>query len=229
MDSVDQLKQVYDKTYRNVENYNFFDKMKNVFVDAYAAFVDGELLDAGCGEGIHLKRLLAKGHSVFGVELSTVCCERYLQGVAHKNTDLVSYAAEGHQYAGILCMDVLEHIPPQAIEAAVAALAGMAPSVFLGIANHSDVIQGVELHLIRENAEWWKKLLQKYFQQVDFVDSFHDDRFFLLQCYKKIPDYRNRLAKVYEILHEYVLLQNELALQRQHGAMLENQLAAMKG
>ena len=226
MDRMDQLKQVYDKTYRNVENYNFFDKMKNVFVDAYAVFIDGVVLDAGCGEGIHLKRLLAKGHNVFGIELSTVCCERYLQGVAHKNTDLVSHAAEGRRYAGIICMDVLEHIPAEDIEASIAALAAMSPSVLLGIANHSDVIQGVELHLIRENAEWWKKLLQKYFQQVDFIDSFHDDRFFLLQCYKTIPEYRNRLSKVYEIMHEYVLAQQELACQRQHIAMLENQLAA---
>jgi len=32
------------------------------------------------------------------------------------------------------------------------------------VANHSDIIDGIELHLIQENNDWWKTKIEKNFK-----------------------------------------------------------------
>ena len=32
------------------------------------------------------------------------------------------------------------------------------------IANHSDIINGIELHTIQENELWWENIMSKYFK-----------------------------------------------------------------
>lgn len=223
--SINELKKVYDDTYEKIDGYNYYDVVKNIYVDCYAAFVEGPILDAGCGEGIHLKRLLKKGYEAFGIEISSVCCEKYLQGVKHKNIDIVSYAKEGQQYAGLICMDVLEHVPYAAIEETIASLSTLSPSAFFGIANHSDVLGGVELHLIREKSEWWSNQLGKYFSVVEFVKSFHDDKFFLFQCNNVNSRLRPYMIKMFENLTEVVLLQENLvAVTRERSVLADEKV-----
>jgi len=168
---IPEQKKIYDQIYTNVENYNFYDEIKNAYVDAFAKIIKGKMLDAGCGEGIHLKRLLREGHDVFGIEISEVCCKKFLQDTPHENTDILTYSKKEVKYAGLICMDVLEHIDPLQIEETIQALAGMAPTAFLGIANHSDVQNGIELHLITEDSLWWLNLLAKYYKRCYIVSE----------------------------------------------------------
>ena len=140
MIDIPEQKKIYDQIYASVENYNFYDEIKNAYVDAFAKSIKGGILDAGCGEGIHLKRLLREGYDVFGIEISEVCCKKFLQDVPHENTDIITYSGRGVKYSGLICMDVLEHVDPLQIGETVKALSLLAPKAFFGIANHSDVI-----------------------------------------------------------------------------------------
>ncbi len=181
-----EQKKVYDGIYEKIDNYNFYDNTKNKYVDAFAKNIKGRILDAGCGEGIHLKRLLLNGCDVFGVEISEVCYDKFLKDLPCENTDILSYTKKHIKYDGVICMDVLEHIDPSEVEETVSQLSKSAPQAMFGIANHSDVLNGVELHLIREDRSWWVNLLLKYYSRCFVVNSFsycsEDKIFFMIYC-----------------------------------------------
>lgn len=179
---VDVYKNIYDNTYNKVENYNFHNLVKDIYVDVYAAYVNGRILDAGCGEGIHLKRMLRNGYNAFGIELSTVCCEKYLCDVPHENTDILSFSQKGEYFDGLICMDVLEHIPYENINDTIESLSKIADSAFFGIANHSDVLNGIELHLIQKGYDWWLNTLKKHYKIVQFITEQFDSKFFYIYC-----------------------------------------------
>jgi SAM-dependent methyltransferase len=168
---ISEQKTIYNNIYATVINYNCYDDIKNEYVDAFAKIITGKILDAGCGKGIHLKRLLRKGYDVFGIEISEVCCENFLKDTPHENTDIINYSKKEDKYDGLICMDVLEHIDPLQIEETIQALAGLAPIAFFGIANHSDVLNGIELHLITEDSSWWVNLLAKYYKRCYVVSE----------------------------------------------------------
>lgn len=179
-------KQIYDEIYTNVATYNFYDDIKNDYVDSFARIIDGNILDAGCGEGIHLKRLLDKGYDVFGIEISEVCCTNFLSNTPHENVDIVTYSKKGVRYSGLICMDVLEHISPGQLDETIMALSQLAPTAFFGIANHSDILNGKELHLIREDSRWWVNILSKYYKCCYVVSELsytqNNKIFFIVYC-----------------------------------------------
>lgn len=186
MTSISEQKYIYDNIYATVKNYNFYDDIKNKYVDAFAKLIDGKIVDAGCGEGIHLKRLLTKGYDVFGIEISEVCCENFLKNMPHENIDILSYCNKGKKFDGLICMDLLEHIDPSQIEETVESLSGIAPTAFFGIANHSDIINGVELHLIRQDSLWWSGLIGKYYRKCYILSELsyasNEKIFFMIYC-----------------------------------------------
>lgn len=187
MTSIVEQKCIYDNIYATVENYNFYDEIKNKYVDAFANLIDGKIIDAGCGEGIHLKRLMSKGYDIFGIEISEVCCRKFLKDIPHENIDILSFCNKGKRFDGLICMDLLEHIAPSQIEETVEALSGIAPTAFFGIANHSDVINGVELHPIKEDSLWWTELLGRYYSKCYVLSELSYDSnekiFYMIYCY----------------------------------------------
>lgn len=180
------LKDIYDSIYLNTEKYNFYDEMKNCVVDLFCSTVNGRVLDVGCGEGIHLKRINSKGVDAFGIELSTVCCQKYLQTTPHKNIDILSFSKERDIFEGAICMDVLEHIPYSEINENIEAIKKIIDpqkgQVLFCIANHSDVQQGEELHLIQENYQWWSSKLSASFPFVHYLGQQFGGRCFYFVC-----------------------------------------------
>lgn len=176
------LKDVYDKVYSSNSDYNFHYPPKDILVDIYAQNVGGKILDAGCGQGIHLKRLLKNGIDAFGIEMSEVCCQKYLSGSPHENVDICSYKPrDGFKFDGIVCMDVLEHVPVDTLAETIEALESLAPSALLGIANHSDIQCGEELHLIQEGIDWWKNKLSSCYSVVYPVATYFGGEFFFIE------------------------------------------------
>jgi len=165
---------IYDDLYTD-ETYN----LPNTFrINKVYEWVKNykSILDVGCGQGNYLKHMDDKGLNVSGIELSQEACSK-LKGYKVVNIDLLHYKGK---YDALYCMDVLEHIEPTEIDDNLKNLASIAPHALLGIANHSDVCRGVELHLIQENAEWWWELLSKYYKKVEL--SWIEDRFFAFEC-----------------------------------------------
>ncbi len=247
------LKQVYDKIYYSNPSYNFHYPPKDLLVDLYVASIDGKILDVGCGEGHHLQRMIECGIDAFGVEISSVCCQKYLQNIPHANTDICDYSKKSEsRFDGIICFDVLEHIPEDQLNTTLKALISLAPSALLGLANHSDIQCENELHLIQENCDWWCQRLSVHYQSVYPVISFFDKKFFCIEVSnnQSINQINNRwtiknrmalnLANAFDeyrnqsetgslaLQSEYTSLQSEYtSLQSRHNAVINSKMVKL--
>ena len=143
------------------------------------------VLDLGCGQGHYLRMMRQElGIEGSGVEVSRVCCETYLQAIPHANTDAITFLKEGKSFDFLLCTDVLEHIDPGHVEELLHWAAQASGEALYGIANHSDVQMGLELHLIQEDAAWWADLLARSYASVSLLGEMYGGRFFFLYCRK---------------------------------------------
>lgn len=209
-----ELKDTYDFVYRERSNeYNFFNEIKNLSVDAYATLLvgrGGKILDAGCGEGIHLKRLLGKGFNAFGIELSSVCCQEFLQDTPHENIDILSFAKKNQEkFDSLICMDVLEHIPYDSIGITIASLSTLSTNAFFGIANHSDIYKGKQLHLIQEGVEWWTKELSKYYSNVYFLGEQFEGLFYYFYCENHLQKNKKLFLDFFESITPLFGIENQ--------------------
>jgi hypothetical protein len=153
-----------------------------IILGTIAQFAPKTLVDLGCGQGHYVRRSRQMGIDAVGVEVSTTCCEKYLQDVPHLNMDGETFLRRAGRYDFLLCTDVLEHIEPAEIDRLLQLAAPKAPAALFGIANHSDVQLGVELHLIREPSSWWIDRLRRVYSDVAVISEMYDGRFFFLLC-----------------------------------------------
>lgn len=179
MDNKDLYNEIYTKN--KAYNHNVMYKYVEVSKFAHSLPPNPKILDAGCGEGWNVGKLIEEGFDTFGIEISDICCNEHLQNLPHKCTDIVSYSKEGVKYDGLICFDVLEHISHDDINDVIVALAAMSPRCLLGVAHHSDIQFGHELHLIQEGVEWWDAKFKNYFSSVQFVANLGGN-FYLFEC-----------------------------------------------
>lgn len=137
------------------------------------------LLDVGCGRGHYLKQLSKNNIKATGLEPSKYIAD-ILTGYQIINDDILGLAKQGRQWEALICMDVLEHIELTEVEETVKALVELSDQALLGIANHSDVWRGVELHLIQEGPAWWGKLLSLYYSSVSCI--YESERYFIFKA-----------------------------------------------
>lgn len=110
------------------------------------------ILDYGCGKGVladHLK--------------------------VHPNTSLQQYDpgidgfdVEPHPADMVVCLDVLEHVEPEHVEAVIKDLGALAVSVIVGTIANAEAIailpDGRNAHLIVEQSEFWLPLLVRHME-----------------------------------------------------------------
>lgn len=173
--------EIYDLVYSRNVNYNLPMPNKYKFIEDFIfSNKHDSILDAGCGSGNALTYFLNKSLPVFGIEISKVCCDKYLKNLPHKNIGVVEFAELNNQYDCLYCFDVLEHINLEDIDNFIEACVKLSPNCLFGIANHPDVQFGIELHPIKENKEWWIDLLSEYLNDIKVITAEHN--FFILEC-----------------------------------------------
>ena len=79
----------------------------------------------------------------------------------------------------LTCLDVMEHIEKKYVNNIIQNFSRISNYAVLSIANHSDILNGVELHLIQEDMSFWKPLLENYFKIIDHTE-FYNGRLHLL-------------------------------------------------
>uniref|UniRef100_A0A6C0HBS4 Methyltransferase domain-containing protein n=1 Tax=viral metagenome TaxID=1070528 RepID=A0A6C0HBS4_9ZZZZ len=67
------------------------------------------------------------------------------------------------KYDILTCTDVFEHLDKFFIEDVIEMCSKLSDVCIFAIANHSDIINNVELHTIQENDLWWDEKLNKFF------------------------------------------------------------------
>ena len=145
----------YDKVFSD-ERYNLPDPQRLEFVRSWLKSKKvKDVVDIGCGRGNYLIPL-SKEFNTTGVDPSAVT----IKGLKAEQGDILSYKGK---HEAFYCMDVLEHLQLHELVENIKALSKIAPVGLLGIANHSDMWNGVELHTIQEDSSWWSQALKGYF------------------------------------------------------------------
>jgi len=185
-------KKVYDEVYTNSKiHQELMDTASNrkykdpIIFDVVTKHAPKTLVDLGCGQG-HYVRAFRKqlGIDAIGVEVSSHCCEKYLRDIPHHNLDIQSFFKIAPQFEFVFCTDVLEHIDSEDILNVIDGISKLSNKALLGIANHSDIQCGIELHLIRQPASWWVDILSRYYSRVSVLNPLYNGCFFFIECLK---------------------------------------------
>jgi SAM-dependent methyltransferase len=125
------------------------------------------ILDAGCGSGKFMRRILEKHAAEFtirGFDIAANCLDPWFAG---REAELLTTgclwdpAGLPGPNDAVVCTDVMEHIPTDKVPAVLANLrAAATKAVFLGIALFPDgfgpKVLGRPLHLTVQTPEWWR-------------------------------------------------------------------------
>jgi len=182
------FKNIYESSF-NDTNYNKhpdeeyrFQLVKNFIIENEIKSV----LDVGSGRGNVIKIIkeldpsieitscdLKKFHEYDCEFLELNLCDKNsLSKIENKNYDL------------LVCLDVLEHVQKDCVDDIFKTFNKISKFSILTIANHSDIHNGVELHLIQENMNYWEPKIQKYFDILNFGEKY-GGRLYLLNLKNK--------------------------------------------
>lgn len=176
-------RKVYNKIFTE-HNYRTLLQCKEETLRSWFDGKSGTVLDLGCGAGGYSRTIRRMGFDVLGVEVSDHCCRKYLKDINHVNTDILSFLqGNNKKFDWVLFTDVIEHLDISYLDQCLPLMAKVAKSSLIGVANHSDVLSGVELHLIQKGRGWWQEKLQEYFKDVKLIeDTCQRDCLFFFEC-----------------------------------------------
>lgn len=118
----------------------------------------GPVIDFGCGTGRAALRLHEAGYEVILVDFADNCRDNEALGLPFLEWDLSRPCPLRAPYG--LCTDVMEHIPPDAVDAVIQNIVEAAEEVFFQISTVPDkygAVIGDKLHLTVQKHEWWKE------------------------------------------------------------------------
>jgi hypothetical protein len=133
-----------------------------VIADLVAEFKSKNVLDYGCGEGRQWSH--ERAHNAIGIDLPTLYdpfteawCKRP-KGTFH----------------GVICTDVMEHVPEEELKGVVEDIAGFAEQwAFISVccrpSKHMRFDDGTNIHVTIHPFAWWKEYLQPHFTSARLV------------------------------------------------------------
>ena len=66
-------------------------------------------------------------------------------------------------YDVLICTDILEHLDKSFIKDVVEMCSKLSKYCLFAIANHSDMLNNIELHTIQEKNDWWENIINLFF------------------------------------------------------------------
>ena len=141
----------------------------------YAGLIkETSILDVGCGSGQADKVLQQLGFDVTMVDLAANCLNPDVDA-----TKFIVAPADQiplqEKFGIVYCCDMLEHLPPNKIDATLRELQRLGRQVFLRIACYPDSREEVQLHLSIKKPEAWVETLQHYFKLTRWkVETVHE-------------------------------------------------------
>ena len=82
-------------------------------------------------------------------------------------TNTNDYTNITQEYDLLTCLDVLEHVEEEFIDQIFELFTRLSDNFCFSIANHSDIHNDVELHLIQKEKDWWTDKILKYFKIIE--------------------------------------------------------------
>lgn len=183
-----EYNKVYSEIFKN-KSYNSdnslsYQKSMDFFEKVEKENNIDSIIDIGSGKGNLLKKLPID-KQIFSYDLECFYDKSILGHVLFQKLNLsIKKELESIKHADFLfCLDVLEHLEEEHIESILKTFSEKANFLFFTIANHSDIINGVELHLIQEDQIYWNEKINKYFKIISF-ETLYNNR---LMLYGLIP------------------------------------------
>lgn len=135
-------------------------------IDMFRKYEVRTILDAGCGSGKLMQRLMTdygNEFEVHGFDISENCLDPFFDGIRDKVLTIgCLWNPDDFQtvYDGVVCTDVMEHIPPQHVAAVLSNLRKSSRKfAYLSISVQSDLFGprflGEPLHLTVRRSNWW--------------------------------------------------------------------------
>lgn len=123
------------------------------------------MVDFGCGTGRVARAMQKQGLEVTAVDIAANACEEFSGDFVQASLTDLPESLGRHQYG--FCADVMEHLPTERVAEALANMARHAGKTYFQIANfhcHEGDKIGEHLHLTVKPYQWWKDLLNQYFE-----------------------------------------------------------------
>lgn len=183
--SLKEYNNVYDLLYRETE-YDIVGQTNNeekwgIISKLISNIKFNTVVDLGCGRGYYLKKFIEMEKESLGVELSKICCEKYLKDLPHVCSDIENFSVNNNKkYDLVVCMDVMEHIDPDKVEQTIKGIRPLSDVAIFGVANHVDNELGFELHLTVEDSIWWEERFKKFYAIVETL--IFSERFYYFKC-----------------------------------------------
>jgi hypothetical protein len=117
----------------------------------------GRIVDFGCGTGRAAARISAKGHDVLLVDFAPNCRDDEAAELPFVELDLAEPMPLRERFG--YCIDVMEHIPPDQVDAVIRNIMDAAEDVFFQISTVDDrmgSLIGKHLHLTVKPHDWWR-------------------------------------------------------------------------
>ena len=179
---------IYNEVFSN-KNYNahLWTEPRFLFViRALKRTPVSSLIDIGAGHGV----LLAMVHRQnIRTALTAVDLNNYhhLKYVAHVNADITKAGDRGRimgRYDILTCLDCLEHMEEEYLSNIFNMFLSLSNKFIFSIANHSGIIDGIELHKIQKPYTYWTEKLSEFFD-ITFFEALYDGRLYLYKCRRK--------------------------------------------
>lgn len=162
--------EVYTNTFANIQYSNHYhvqydnvlERLANIYnKDSYFS-----VIDVGSGRGQLIKNIKDNypNSEITSVDLNQFHNENIVEFIKcdlSVETDRQKLLEKS--YDVVTCTDVLEHLDESFIEEVIQMLSKLAKHSILAIANHSDIWNGIELHTIQKDCDWWTRLIEKYY------------------------------------------------------------------
>jgi hypothetical protein len=152
------------------EGYRWFSPGEQLvdFIDAHAPERGCVVVDFGCGTGRALVELTKRGFHVVGVDFADNCRDEAAKDLPFLEWDLSLPCPLRAPYG--YCCDVMEHIPPNQVDAVLSNIKDSAETVVFRIEYEPDVMGkliGATLHLSVHPEDWWLSKLAEHFSSVE--------------------------------------------------------------
>jgi len=161
-------KEKYERIYAEYPQYRSVDHEADIINYCTLPPAPSRIAHVGVGASRLPLTLKEKGYIITVADIAFNCFDKEVQetvdNVYVKDLTSFDFSIGRHDFA--ICVDVLEHIEYNGIEAALLNLSHVAPH---GIVAPSVTRSKYDLHHIVEGHQWWEDKLSKYFKLVDTV------------------------------------------------------------